>query len=130
VITGVDARGYPFSVRRKPQPDHANQSLKVQIPDGTQIHAGLASLLCHKHDELFWNQRSFIVWGTLKQNGGWVFLPKRFTPGAAGDMLSLVQFIRSARRTAKQYLDKRGLPRPKIPWNEIHNLWAEVKSAK
>jgi hypothetical protein len=130
VITGVGAAGYPFSVRCKPQANSVTQSLQVQIPAGAPIQPGPASLLCHKHDEQFWNQRSFLVWGVLQQERGWVFYPKRFTPGAAGDLISLMRFILSARRTAKQYLDKRNLPQPTIPWHELHQLWAEVKRAK
>jgi hypothetical protein len=128
VITGVTVQGYPSSVRCKPQPEAATQVLKIQIPDGTDIQPGPASLLCHKHDEQFWNLQSFVACGTLEQrDGGWVFHPERFTPGAAMDVLSFVRFVRDSRRTARQYLEKRHLPRPKVPWNEIKALCAEVE---
>ena len=131
VITGVDPQGYPSSVRCKPEPDAAAQVLKIQIQDGVHVRPGPASLLCHRHDEQFWNQHSFLVWGTLeRQDQGWVFHPERYTPGAASDILSLVRFVSNARRAARQYLEKRNQPRPKIPWSEIKALWAEVDRTK
>ena len=131
VITGVNAQGYPSSVRCRPEPDSAAQILKIQIPESAHIQPGPASLLCHKHDEQFWNQHSFIVWGTLDRcDNSWMFHPLRFTPGAAPDILSLVRFVSNARRAARQYLEKRRLPRPQIPWNEIKTLWAEVERTR
>ncbi len=128
VITGVDARGLPFSFRCTPQPDLAAGVLRLQVPQGSDIQPGPASLLCHKHDEQFWNQHSFIAWGKLKKNDrDWDFIPERFTPGADTDLLSLFRFVTAARRTARQYLEKRHLPRPEIPWNDIKALWAEAK---
>ena len=131
VISGVNAEGYPVSVRCNPEPDAAAEILKVQTPDHVYVQPGPASLLCHKHDEKFWNQHSFIVWGRLDQcDGNWIFQPLRFTPGASPDMLSLVRFVISARRASQEYLEKRRLPRPTIPWNEIKALWAEVERTK
>lgn len=131
VISSVNAEGYPSSVRCKPEPDSDMEILKVKIPCDVHIQPGPASLLCHKHDEGFWNQHSFIVWGRLEQkDGDWIFHPLRFTPGASPDMLNLVRFVMAARHAAKQYLEKRGLPRPAIPWNEIKALWAEVERTK
>lgn len=129
VITGVDPEGYPFSVRCSPQPDSTAQVLRILALDHTEIQAGPASLLCHKHDERFWNLNSFMVWGTLKKEvEGWVFYPKQFTPGAAMDMVSFIRFVRDSRRSARQYLEKRHLSRPAVPWNEIHDLWDQAKS--
>src|SRR5512134_1841187 len=69
VITGVNAQGYPASVRCQPQPISASQVLKFQIPDSSHIQPGPASLLCHKHDAQFWNLQSFVVCGTLERRG-------------------------------------------------------------
>ena len=129
VITGVDAEGYPFSIRCTPRPDPAAPLLRVQVPEHSGIQPGPASLLCHKHDDQLWNQRSFAVRGTLsKDAAGWTFHPQHFIPGAAGDLWSLINFVRGARRAAKRYLAQRGLRRPKIPWKQIQVLWAEVKA--
>jgi hypothetical protein len=131
VITGVNAQGYPASVRCKPQPDAAGQVLRLHIPDSSHIQPGPASLLCHKHDAQFWSLQSFVVCGTLEQRDGhWSFRPERLTPGAAQDVVSLVRFVRDGRRAAQRYLDKRHLPRPRVPWNEIRALWAEVKAGR
>jgi hypothetical protein len=35
--------------------------------------------------------------------------------------------LRQARRTSKRYLEKRGLSRPEMPWDDIRRLWAEAK---
>lgn len=131
VLTGVDVYGYPFSVRCKPEPDTTSKVLRVQIPDGTGIQLGPAGLLCHRHDELLWNPKSFIVLGTLeKDSKSWILRPRRFKLGASSKSWDMLKMISSGRRTAKRYLKKRGLPRPKIPWDETNALWAEAKKNK
>ena len=83
VLTGVDTKGYPFSIRCRPELDADASVLHVQVPDYTNIQASSAGLLCHKHDEYLWNLRSFIVRGSLGRDAqGWIFRPQQFTPGA------------------------------------------------
>jgi hypothetical protein len=132
VLTGVDEAGYPFSIRCKPEPDVAEQVLHVQVPEYTNIQPGSAGLLCHKHDEQLWNLKNFMLRGSLESSvHGWIFRPQRFIPGAGiGGLLGMVRFLRSGRRIAKRYLDKRGLEHPVIPWDRVHALWAEVKKSK
>lgn len=132
LLTGVDEAGYPFSVRCRPEPDVDEQVLRVQVPEYTNIQPGSAGLLCHKHDEQLWNLKSFILLGSLKRGAhGWIFRPQRFTPGAGiGGLIGMARFLRSGRRIAKRYLDKRGLERPSIPGDRVHALWAEVKKSK
>jgi hypothetical protein len=131
VLTGVDQAGYPFSVRCKPEPDVDEQVLRVQVPEYTNIQPGLAGLLCHKHDEQLWNLKSFMLRGSLERVvPGWIFHPQRLIPGAGiGGLFGMVRFLLSGRRTAKRYLDKRGLERPSIPWDRVHSLWTEVKKS-
>jgi len=122
VLTGVDAEGYPFSVRCRPDADDAAEVLRVQLPAGMPLQAGPASLLCHKHDENLWKLRSFLVRGALSRDEkGWKFEPLRFIPGAGiGGLPATVRFFTGSRRNAARYLKKRGLARPRIPWDEIN----------
>ena len=132
VLTGVDEAGYPFSVRCKPEPDADEQVLRVQVPEYANIQPGPAGLLCHKHDEQLWNLKSLILRGSLERGvHSWIFNPQRLTPGAGiGGLLGMVRFLLNGRRTAKRYLDVRGLERLSIPWDRVHALWAEVKKSK
>jgi hypothetical protein len=127
VLNGVDTHGYPFSVRCQPELDDTAQVLRVSLPQGTEIQPGPASLLCHKHDEWLWNLQSFVVRGTFAQDDhGWILCPLQFIPGAGiGGLWALVQFVRTGRRTTRRYLDKRGLQRPDIAWDQVEAMWAE-----
>lgn len=129
VVTGIDGSGYPFSVRCRPELDAGARVLRVVLPAYASIQPGSAGLLCHMHDEQLWNLRSFIVRGSLEQDSqGWLFRPRQFIPGAGiGGIIGMVKFLQDGRRTAQQYLNKRGLARPKIAWDDIHAIWAEVK---
>jgi hypothetical protein len=128
VLTGVDAEGYPFSVRCRPYPDAAAEVLRVQLAAGTLIQPGPASLLCHKHDENLWNLKSFLVRGALSRDeGGWRFEPLRFIPGAGiGGLPAMARFFIGSRRSARRYLKKRGLARPRIPWDGINAVKKQV----
>jgi hypothetical protein len=122
VLTGVDAEGYPFSVRCRPDLDDAAEVLRVQLPADTPLQPGPAGLLCHKHDENLWNLKSLLVRGTLSRDEkGWKFEPLRFIPGAGiGGLPAMARFFTGSRRNAARYLKKRGLARPRIPWDEIN----------
>ena len=126
VLTVVDDAGYPFSVRCTPELDISNQVLRIKLPSYSSIQFGPASLLCHGHDELMWNLKSFMITGSLERDDeGWKLVPRRFIPGIGigNFFLGLIKMIRDGRKTTKRYLDKRGIPRLKIPWNELQDLY-------
>jgi len=130
VLTSVDASGYPFSIRCKPNPDPVAQVLRVQLPEHIQFRPGPAGLLYHKHDESLWNLKSLTLRGLLEQDAqGWFLRPLKYTPGAGiGGLAAMVKFVQEGRRSANQYLVKRNLPRPVIAWNTVHAMWAETHS--
>lgn len=121
VITGIADNGYPVSTRCQPQIDASDQTLKLTLPAGVSIQAGPVSLLVHSHDENLWNQRSYMVRGRLQRtDDSWVLQPEKYTPGmGVHGVLGLINFVRGARRNAANYLKKRNLPRPTIPWAAI-----------
>jgi hypothetical protein len=47
VLTGVDAQGYPVSVRCHPQVDEAEPVLRVHLPADIQIAPGPLTILMH-----------------------------------------------------------------------------------
>jgi hypothetical protein len=126
VLTGIDARGYPVSIRCKPELDETEQVLRVQLPPGIQIEAGQANILCHSHDEKLQHHhlKSFALQGTLERQGdSWHFHIQRLLPGmnmagAPGPIAT----ITNTRRTMKQILQKRGLQQPEIPWEQFKEL--------
>lgn len=129
VLTGLDAEGYPYSVRCRPRPDPATRVLRISLPDYAPVEPGPASLLCHRHDENLWRLKSFLVRGTLEREGrSWSLRPRRFLPAAGiGGPLGMVRFVVGSRRTARRYLERRGLSRPQIPWREINEIKAQVR---
>lgn len=130
VLTGVDGDGYPFSIRCSPEPDEAQQVLRVSVPGWTRIRPGPASLLCHGHNQLLWDLRSFMVRGTLEPAGGetWLFRPTRFVPGIGiGGLAGMIRFALAKRGTARRYLERRGLARPRIDWAQLKAVQAKAR---
>jgi hypothetical protein len=82
VLTGLDAGGYPFSVRCTSQIDESNQVLKIMLPEQGLIRPGPAGLLYHSHNAKLWDLLVMQVLGRLEQaEQSWVFHPERFIPG-------------------------------------------------
>jgi len=130
VLTGRDGDGYPFSVRCALQLDETQQVLRLSLPGWTRIGPGPASLLCHGHNDLLWDLRSFMVRGTLEPSGGetWVFRPSRFVPGiGTGGVAGMVRFALAKRRAARRYLERRGMPRPRIDWGQLKAMQATAR---
>ena len=123
VLTGLDGRGDPVSVRCLPTLDHHARVLRVLVPDGLGMVSGPAGLLCHQHDEQLWGLKSLLLRGTLEETGaGWVFRPRQLVAGMDATPLSNLRLLRNCRRTAKRYLAARGLRRPTIPWDHYARL--------
>jgi len=130
ILTGVDGDGYPVSIRCAPELDEVQQVLRVSLPGWTGIRPGPASLLCHGHNQLLWELRSFMVRGTLEPSGDdiWLFRPSRFVPGVGvGGLAGMVRFALAKRRAARRYLQRRGLARPRIDWAQLKALQARAR---
>jgi hypothetical protein len=129
VLTGRDAEGYPYSVRCRPRPDLAARVLRITLPPATPIQPGPAGLLCHRHDEALWNLQSIVIRGTLTpEETDWRFEPRALIPGMdQRSPRALLRFLIDSRRRAKDYLARRGLPRPAIPWDDINRIKAQAR---
>ena len=88
------------------------------------VQAGPASLLFHSHDEKLWNQKIFLLRGSLeKTDKGHAFRPEKFVPSiGTGGPLGTVRMVLGMRKATAAYLDRRNLVRPRIPWGEIAAL--------
>jgi hypothetical protein len=121
VLSWVGADGRPTSSRVRPEPLPDG---RLALPALPGLRAGTASLLGHSHDEKLWSLRSFVSVGSVGQEqDGWVFDPERYLPGASPDPRALLRTVRAARRTAKRYLEARGLERPTVPWASFKALY-------
>ena len=129
VLTGLDADGYPVSLRCALEVDETQQALRVSLPGWTRIRQGPASLLCHGHNDLLWDLHSFMVRGSLEPIHGetWLFRPRRLVPGLGmGGLLGTVRFALAKRRAARRYLERRGLRRPRIDWARLKAVQARA----
>jgi hypothetical protein len=127
VLTVMDVDGYPFSIRCVPETDEARQVLRVGLPGYVHPQAGPAGLLCHFHDDLLWKQTNFIARGTLEPDGhNWIFTPVRLIEGAGAGM-SLTRQLRNGRRSAKRYLERRELSRPRVPWAHLSAIYKRAQ---
>ena len=129
ILTGIGVGGFPFSIRCAPELDHVQKRLYIEIFDGLPVEPGPASLMCHVHNELLWNLDSFLVRGRLeKGETGWIFYPEKFLKsGASTNPIEQLRGLFKSRSRAKQYLEKRGLSRPQVPWDDIKALRAESR---
>ncbi len=129
VLTGIDADGYPFSLRCTPQLDDSRKVLLIARSGAALIQTGPAGLLCHSHNDQLWEIKSIQILGRLEQAGqNWVLHPERFIPGGGiQGQISQMQILWKARSDAKKYLQKRGLPWPKVRWEGFQATKAEAR---
>jgi hypothetical protein len=103
--------------------------LRLDVPPDGQLRDGPASLLAHGHDEKLWSLRSVVVTGELIEADVWTFRPDRIVGGGGPTgPLALLREMRRLRATARGYLEKRSLPRPRIAWDGVEAL-GEVRAA-
>jgi hypothetical protein len=104
--------------------------LRLDVPPDGQLREGPASLLAHGHDEQLWSLRSVVVTGELIEADVWTFKPDRIIGGggAAGPLV-LLREMRRLRGTARGYLEKRSLARPRIAWDSVRGLDQQLRAA-
>ncbi|GIF22042.1 hypothetical protein BJ973_002369 [Actinoplanes tereljensis] len=125
VLAARDATGTPTLLRTTVSADGG--AYRVAVPDGHPLTEGRASLLVHRHDAQLSNLHSAVVTGSLKTDadGAWLLTPDRLIEPAGRSKASLtdpIRTVRDCRSTTKNYLAKRALPRPSIPWNAYRKL--------
>ena len=121
MVTFVDSDGYPSSFRCVPVVGVGGE-LSFAAPRSLRVIPGPAGLLCHFHDEGLWNQRSFVAKGELKvSDNDIIFTPTSFVEGLAKGR-RMIGLLTTGRRRAHQYLQRRGLPRPEVPWGELRAI--------
>jgi hypothetical protein len=125
VLTVTDGDGYPASVRVVTHTyDAGTGELRVTPTDALNAIEGPANLLCHSHDEKLWNLQMITIKGTLeKRVDAWIFRSESFE---SPSKLAVLDFVRRARRSARKYLDKRGLAPPQVNWAAIKEIQRRV----
>jgi hypothetical protein len=125
VLSGVDANGFPFSIRCRPVADPERQVLRIERPSWAPLQPGPAGLLAHSHNEVMWNLVMFNLRGRLEEDGdGWLFRPVTIiTGGVSGSVMTIF----GNRQRAMEFLKKRNLPRPAIPWDDYKELHKEIE---
>ena len=122
VISLVTEDGYPISLRCQPIVHKTEEFLEIQLPTNLAICEGLASLLCHSHNEELFDLKSVSMEGNLEKAGAvWRFrLTKMTQVMGRNKFLEFIQdVIIKPRRNAKKYLEKAKLARPQIPWAQL-----------
>ncbi|GAA3199248.1 pyridoxamine 5'-phosphate oxidase family protein [Nonomuraea roseoviolacea] len=124
VLGARDEAGAPLLARTRVTP--AEGGYAVESPADRPPVPGPASLLVHRHDERLAAMHNALVRGELRRDGdGWLFVPvKVVEPAGSGGPLDVIGTLRRARRATRAYLDRRGLPRPKVAWPEFQALAA------
>lgn len=123
VLSYTDARGYPVSLRVSPSVSASEAVVKLGLAADLEVEGAPASLLVHDHDDALWKQTSTLVRGRIvPREHTHVFVPTVIVPGIEQGPRAFVRFIVEGRRATARYLAKRNLPRPEIPWTDIHRL--------
>ena len=112
--------------REPPLPDQP-----VQIPEGVREGpggVGPASLLVHRHDERLNALRNAVVRGRLTREGdGWLLVPEKvLEPMGSGRPTDALRVLRRTQRATDRYLERRGLTRPPVRWDDFRALAART----
>ncbi|WP_262062778.1 pyridoxamine 5'-phosphate oxidase family protein [Streptomyces sp. STR69] len=127
VLAARDASGAPVLARTRPVP--TEDGFAVEVPADCAATAGPASLLVHRHDERLNHMHNALVRGTLKAvDDGWLLVPAKVVePMGTGRPTDAIRVLRDTRRATARYLERRGLARPRVRWDEFKALVASAK---
>jgi len=125
VLGAVDAAGAPLLMRTTVTP--VAEGFEVRAEPNAAVAAGPASLLVHEHDEKLSAAYTALIPGRLSElgEGRWLLAPDRvIEPIGTGRVADALHLVRGGRRATTQYLNRRGLERPRVPWAEYRKLAA------
>ncbi|QMU77993.1 pyridoxamine 5'-phosphate oxidase [Streptacidiphilus sp. PB12-B1b] len=130
VLGARDVSGAPVLQRTRPRP--TGEGYAVEVAAGTEIVPGPAGLLVHRHDEQLNHMHNALVRGVLRSVGErWLFVPTGLVaPVGAGRPRDAVRTLRNARKATARYLDRRGLPQPRVQWDRFAALAAPAAPAR
>ncbi|MFI7078365.1 pyridoxamine 5'-phosphate oxidase family protein [Micromonospora sp. NPDC049903] len=118
VLAARDGAGAPLLVRTTATA--GADGYRVVVPDGVDPVEGAATLLVHRHDAQLWNLHNANVRGDLVRSAdGWTLRPQKLVEPAArhkARMTDSLRTVRTTRAATRRYLDRRGWPRPTVPW--------------
>ncbi|MEU6375370.1 pyridoxamine 5'-phosphate oxidase family protein [Streptomyces sp. NPDC046909] len=122
VLAALDCAGAPLLARTVPKA--TEDGYLVDVPADCAVTPGQASLLVHRHDELLNNMTNTLVRGQLRKAGeSWELIPAKVVePMGSGRLKDAVQVLRQTRRDSDRYLERRGLARPDVRWDEFKAL--------
>jgi hypothetical protein len=124
VLASRDASGAPTLVRVAVRTSPGEETLELDLPQGTRVVDGRASLLSHAHNDDLWQLRSVVVLGSVEAGR---FHAERVVRGDSGNSIAgIVATLRNLRGTAARYLARRGLDRPRPAWNEFREITARI----
>jgi len=116
VLNTVDSAGYPVSQRCTMTADASNRAFRFEAKAGIELVRGPASVLFHSFNDHLWNLKGHVLKGHLEHDSqGWFFRPTKVIP----EVNAIQEFMRML-RSAREYLKKRKLERPSIPWRVIN----------
>ncbi|MEU8591185.1 pyridoxamine 5'-phosphate oxidase family protein [Streptomyces sp. NPDC048664] len=128
VLAARDAAGAPVLARTRPLA--TAEGFAVDAPPGLAVAPGPASLLVHRHDELLNHMSNAVVRGELRASGdGWLLVPSAVVePMGTGRPTDAIRVLRRTKRATRRYLERRGLPRPRVRWDEFRALASAARS--
>jgi hypothetical protein len=126
VLAARDASGAPVLARTRPVP--TDEGFVVEVPADCAATAGPASLLVHRHDEHLNHLHNALVRGTLEAAADrWLLVPTTVVePMGTGRTTDAIRVLRHTRRATARYLERRGLDRPRVRWDEFKALAASA----
>ncbi len=126
VLAARDASGAPVLARTRPVP--TDEGFAVEVPADCAATAGPASLLVHRHDEQLNHMHNALVRGTLTAGDRRLLVPTNVVePMGTGRPTDAIRVLRSTRRATARYLERRGLDRPRVRWDEFKALAVSTK---
>ncbi|MEV0234180.1 pyridoxamine 5'-phosphate oxidase family protein [Nonomuraea sp. NPDC050786] len=122
VLGARDASGAPLLMRTRPRATTNGFTIATDAADG--IVPGKASLLVHRHDEQLNAMHNALIRGELRADGDqWTMIPRKVVePGGSGRASDAFRTLRTARRSTARYLERRGLTRPRVQWDQFQML--------
>jgi general stress protein 26 len=128
VLAAVDDGGRPTLLRTIPE--LRDGALFLPGPADQRLAARPASLLLHRHNDNVGAMRGMVLTGSIDVlDDGFSFRADRLIEGQKRlDPATATRVIRGLRREAGRYLERRGLARPRIPWDELRALKSAIRA--